>query len=118
MIPSNFLAKYRNYCGFEENDLKIYFNYYLFLDVWVSVSNQLQSADSELTVPAASYLTGLHGYRIQDDGPVQDGRPVHDGDSVVFLATDVGKHGAAVYKIENQNISRIYQGRMSRSRPV
>ena len=71
---------------------------YLYLDVWVAVSNHLEGPETDLTVPGANFLTGIHGYRKQDGG------------GIVFLATDVGKNGAALFKIEDENITKLYEG--------
>jgi DNA-binding beta-propeller fold protein YncE len=67
-------------------------------DVWVSVSNRLEGPEGNVTVPGARFLTGLHGYREQDGG------------GVVFLATDVGENGAALFKIEDEtNITKVFE---------
>ncbi|XP_023331602.1 protein cueball isoform X5 [Eurytemora carolleeae] len=66
-------------------------------DVWVAVSNHLEGPETDLTVPSANFLTGIHGYRKQDGG------------GIVFLATDVGKNGAALFKIEDENITKLYE---------
>jgi len=64
-------------------------------DVWVCVGNQLVSSTGQLTVPDAKYLTGIHGY-------YEDGQ-------LILLATDIGKRGAALYRIQGQNSTKIYE---------
>ena len=66
--------------------------------MWVAVSNRLEGPETDLTVPGANFLTGIHGYRKQD------------GWGIVLLATDVGKNGAALFKIEDKNITKLYEG--------
>ena len=70
----------------------------MYLDVWVAVADRLEGPEGDLTVPGANFLTGIHGYRKQDGG------------GIVFLATDVGKNGAALFRIEENEITKIYEG--------
>lgn len=65
-------------------------------EVWVAVENRLQSVGGqEILVPGARYLSGL---AIQEDA----GSPI-------FWATDAGKNGAGLYKIQDNLSHLLYQ---------